>query len=374
MNSGRMKQWRETQSVLRRLGQLQATGVRAALATVVRVRGSAYRRAGAKLLVAEDGSSLGNVSGGCLEQDVRESALRVISTQHPVLRSYCSGADDIGAWDMGLGCDGQVEVFVEPIVVPMAAALELLDADVPLALCTRVPMTADTEWRSHRLLVRLAGGRDLHDGSLGSGELDVAVLELAAAAIRQGSSSALHEIAGETVFVDVLLPPARLLVIGAGEDARPFTRLAVETGFRVAVVDRRPALLARERFVEAVQTIECDATSLVAAAAPDERCCAVLMTHNYADDRDYLEALLGTKVRYIGLLGPRQRTARLLESLDVHRPADLERIHAPVGLDIGGEGAEQVALAMVGEILATLSGRRALPLRERTAPIHARAV
>src|SRR5690348_13115066 len=105
-----MKKWRETQAVLQALAQLQAAGVRAALATVVRVRGSAYRREGAKLLVAEDGAATGNVSGGCLERDVKEIALQVIASGQSRLRRYCSGADDIGAWDMGLGCDGQVDI------------------------------------------------------------------------------------------------------------------------------------------------------------------------------------------------------------------------------------------------------------------------
>src|SRR5438445_4037271 len=109
-----MKQWLETRDVHDRLEELPRIGQRAALATVVRVRGSAYRHEGAKLLVAEDGTTTGNVSGGCLEQDVREVALHVIRTGRPELRNYCSSADEIAAWDLGVGCEGQVDVFVEP--------------------------------------------------------------------------------------------------------------------------------------------------------------------------------------------------------------------------------------------------------------------
>src|SRR5204862_4081564 len=133
-----MKQWLETREVLDRLAQLARAGGRAALATVVRVRGSAYRHEGAKLLVAEDGSTTGNVSGGCLEQDVREVALQVIRSGKAELRNYCSSADEIEAWDLGVGCEGEVEVFVEPVSEPRPRERELLDRREPFVVATIV--------------------------------------------------------------------------------------------------------------------------------------------------------------------------------------------------------------------------------------------
>src|SRR5207245_8036007 len=121
---------------LDRLAQLHRAGRRAALATVVRVRGSAYRHEGAKLLVAEDGSTVGNVSGGCLEQDVREVALQVLGSGTPELKSYCSSSDEIAAWDLGVGCEGQVDVLVEPVLEERARERELLDGRAPLVACT----------------------------------------------------------------------------------------------------------------------------------------------------------------------------------------------------------------------------------------------
>src|SRR6267143_6747595 len=135
-----MKQWLETREVLDRLAELRRIGKRAALATVVRVRGSAYRHEGAKLLVAEDGSTTGNVSGGCLEQDVREVALRVLRTGHPELRSYCSSADEVEAWDLGIGCEGQVDVLVEPALEARPRERALLDERRAFAVCTVVGM------------------------------------------------------------------------------------------------------------------------------------------------------------------------------------------------------------------------------------------
>jgi len=140
-----VKQWLETREVLDRLAELRREGTRAALATVVRVRGSAYRHEGAKLLVAEDGGTTGNVSGGCLEQDVREVALQVIRTGRPELRSYCSSADEIAAWDLGVGCEGQVDVLVEPALEARPRERELLNERRAFAVCTLIDGKRVTE-------------------------------------------------------------------------------------------------------------------------------------------------------------------------------------------------------------------------------------
>jgi xanthine/CO dehydrogenase XdhC/CoxF family maturation factor len=172
------------------------------------------------------------------------------------------------------------------------------------------------------------------------------------------------------VFVDVFAPPPELLILGAGEDARPLARFAAAVGFRVVVADRRPGHLARERFPDAALLVESDGERLRHVLPLDAECYAVVMTHNVADDQAYLRALLGTPVPYIGMLGPRQRTERILRNLGV---TDAARVYGPVGLDIGTDGAEQVALAVLAEILAVRSGRCARSLRERAAPIHAPA-
>src|SRR5881296_3619595 len=135
-----MKHWHETREVLDFLARVLGEGRRAALATVVRVRGSAYRHEGAKLAVAEDGTTAGNVSGGCLEQDVREVAVRVIRSGKAELRNYCSSADEIEAWDLGVGCEGEVEVFVEPVTEPRPRERELLDRREPFVVATIVGM------------------------------------------------------------------------------------------------------------------------------------------------------------------------------------------------------------------------------------------
>src|SRR5438093_1391665 len=358
-----MKQWLETREVLDFLNAARTAGTPAALATVVRVRGSAYRHEGAKLAVAEDGRTAGNVSGGCLEQDVREVALQVIRKGEPELRNYCSSADEIAGWDLGVGCEGQVDVFVEAADA-RPRERELLDGREPFAVATIVGM------RDAGCGMRLIVALDRVDGDLGSRDLNRAATARARELLETGESG-IQEIAGRSVFFDVLVPPPQLVVLGAGDDARPLVRFAADVGFRVAVVDRRPGYLTSERSPGAAALVRSTGDDLGEAMPLDGDCYAVVMNHNFADDQAYLRALLKTPVSYIGVLGPRQRTDRMLRNLAAQGPVGEGRVYGPVGLDIGTDGAEQVAVAVLAEVLAVRSGRRARSLRERLAPIHA---
>ena len=359
-----MKQWLETREVLDFLARVRGAGQRAALATVVRVRGSAYRHEGAKLVVAEDSSTAGNVSGGCLEQDVREVALEVIRKGESELRSYCSSADEIAAWDLGVGCEGQVDVYVERAEArPRERAL--LDGRRSFVVCTLLDGKGE-RGKGKRVVVTPDGV----DGDLGSGDVNRKATTRARELLEAGESG-IHEIGGRSIFFDVLVPPPQLVVLGAGDDARPLVRFAADVGFRVVVVDRRPGYLTRERFPGAAALVESAGDELDAVLPLDAECYAVVMNHNFADDQAYVRALMKTPVAYVGMLGPRQRTERILRNLAAEGPMDEARVYGPVGLDIGTDGAEQVALAVIAEILAVRSGRRARSLRERRVAIHA---
>jgi xanthine dehydrogenase accessory factor len=354
-----MKHWFETRQVLTALSDAQQAGQAVALATVIRVRGSAYRHAGAKLVVLADGSAVGNVSGGCLEGDVRETALRVIATGRAERRTYCGGTDEVFAWDLGVGCEGEVEVLIAPVTDDWSVERQALVREEPFVVLT--PIDA---------------GDDMHDGAgKGGPSRGVAgavrrVMTGAAAAEWIAEGSRLVTIEGREWFVDVLAPPPRLLVVSGGDDAVHVARLADGVGLRVVVADRRPGLLIAERFPASVRRVESDATHLMEhlVLTPDDF--AVVMTHHYGDDTAYLRALLASPVGYIGMLGPRARTARILGVLRAEGPIDDSRIYGPVGLDIGTDGAEQVAVAILAEILAVRSGRAPRSLRERRAPIH----
>ena len=357
-----MKHWSETRMVLGRMDECARVGMDSVLATVVRVVGSAYRHEGAKLLVCADGTTAGNVSGGCLEQDVIEVARRVIRTGCPELRSYCSGHDEVEAWNLGLGCEGKVEVYVAPVRAPLPLARAILASHdpVPFVLCTALdgPTLTATATAS--------------EGDFGSPTLNSAVLARARDLLGRDCAG-LEACAGRQVFFDALEPPPQLILCGAGEDAPALAHCAASVGFRVVIVDRRAGRLDPARFPAATRLVAADGEDLVGFADPT-RSYAVVMTHSFADDAAYLAALLSTSIPYIGVLGPRRRTERMLDALSLARvtAVDEQRLHAPVGLDLAGEGAEQVALSIVAEILAFRSGRPLRSLRERALAVDAR--
>ena len=359
-----MKAWQETSLLLGEAARLAASGRRAALATVVRVAGSAYRRPGAKLLVADDGTMSGGVSGGCLEADVREVALGVIRGAPPCLQRYDTGGDDTQVWGLGLGCNGMVEVFIERVSVEDPAfgrARELLAGDEPFAVVKVVggaPNLAET------LVIDRSGACT---GSTGDAAVDRAI---AAAALERLSSreSGKLETGGRHFFVEVLVPPARLIICGAGDDAVALAAMATTSGFRVTVVDHRPAFLVPDRFPRTVRLHNCRPENGLDALALTADAYVVIQTHSLAHDRVWARSAADSRAAYVGLLGPRERGAQIIEELPA---ATREKFYAPVGLDLAAEGPEQIAVSIVAELLAVRAKREPRHLRERDSAIHA---
>ncbi|HEX6596956.1 MAG TPA: XdhC family protein, partial [Acidimicrobiales bacterium] len=261
------------------LAALEAShGSDAALATVVAVRGSTYRREGARLVVpAGDGPTVGNISGGCLEGDVAANAREVLTTGRPVLLSFDLTADDEAVWGWGLGCNGAIDVFVEPAreAARFASAMRTAMATQrPLALATVVagdPLGA-------RMVVHGDGRRD---GSLGDAGADQDVAAAAAEALRERRSTTVTRSSGWRVFVEVLVPPLRLVVCGAGHDAIPLVEFGARLGWRVEVVDDRRAMLVESRFPQASRLIHAQPGDAATAAGVDERSFVVVMSHNF---------------------------------------------------------------------------------------------
>lgn len=370
----------EIAEVLQAIESLTARGERMALATIVGVEGSTYRRPGARLLVPEHGDMVGNISGGCLEGEVEQVAREVMARGETRLLSFDLTADDEAVWGWGLGCNGVIEVFVEPANRAAGAAEALgraLEADRPIAQVSVLESSVPGVAPGSHLVVHPGGRRE---GTLGTEDGDRMAGDAALEALNEGRSriAALAAPDGELrTFVEVLEPPPRVLVCGAGHDAIPLVRQSAALGWRVMVADDREAFLTRERFPEATELVRTDPEKLVEAADVDPRTYAVVMSHNFLRDSGYLRSLLGSKVAYLGMLGPRARLERLLASLarDGVKPTDqdLSKIHGPAGLDVGAEGPDEVAAAIVAEILAVSTGRSAGFLRDRTSPIHERA-
>jgi xanthine dehydrogenase accessory factor len=357
--------WQETASILERIVRVAEHGQRAALATVVRIEGSAYRRPGAKLLVEETGATLGGVSGGCLEADVREVAAAVLRSGDPRRLHYDTGDDEGPAWGLGLGCGGSVDILVqpatsEPLLEVARRATPLFEGDESFAVATIV----EGPERVGRAL--LIGSSGVVAGSSVDATLDEPIGREAAGRLQRGESG-LATVGSFRVFIEVQAPPPRLIVCGADDDAIPLVAYATDAGFRVVVVDHRPASLSPERFPAAARlALSPDDEAVPLPLAPSSY--VVVKTHSSARDQAWIERLLPTPVPYIGLLGPAKRLGRILGRL---RSDTAGRVFGPVGLDLGAEGPHQIALSIVAELLAFQSGREPRHLRDKEGAIHA---
>ncbi|MBK8476450.1 MAG: XdhC family protein [Opitutaceae bacterium] len=312
----------------------------AVLATLISVEGSSYRRPGARLLLLPDGTHLGSISGGCLEEDLKAHGRRVLATGRAMVVEYDTTAENDLVWGVGLGCQGVVRVFLERIPAlspPWVGTLRSNRAE-----------------RRATVLVVDHGGADPTGTQLAT------------------EGAAVPSECGR--FVETIPAPPALVVFGAGDDARPLAVFAKALGWHLTVADARGAYATPGRFPEADRLIVAPAAALAEGLVLDGRSYAVVMTHRYADDLALLRTLLPGDAAYLGLLGPRKRTARLLAQLQaegfVPDAAMLAKLHAPVGLDLGGDTPETVALAIVSEVQARLAGKNPGFLRERPGPIH----
>jgi len=378
----------EVRAIVEAFDEADARGERCALATVVSVEGSSYRRPGARMLVCEGGATTGTISAGCLEADVAGHAARVIRAGAAKLVEYdtASTGDEI-AWGLGLGCNGVVRVLVEPLAAGSRylAALRRTSSRAEAArvgvatVFQYTPADAGAERPAvgARLFVDEAGEAGVEGLA---GELAAAVESDVRAAAREGASGVLvYELGGGTtrVFVETLEPPVPLVVFGAGHDALPVVELARGLGWRTEVVDPQARPASRARFARA------DGVTL---ARPEEvggrveitpRTLTLLMSHNYAHDLALLGFLLASPARYVGVMGPRKRTERMLCDLAAGGDFRLEeedraRLYSPAGLDVGANSPAEVALSIVAEMRAVLDGRGGGSLRERRGSIHGR--
>lgn len=366
-----------------------ARGERCALATLVSVEGSSYRRPGARMLVREGGASTGTISAGCLESDVIERAERVIAKGKALLVEYdTASTGEEMAWGLGLGCNGVVCVLVEPL----AAGSLYVEALRRSCGAHAAPLTVATVYQhtpseSAPPAARVETGARLvidGEGSVSREKLcgeTAAMLEGEVRALSAGGvKSGAHVLdvggAGVKVFVETLMPPVPLVVFGAGHDALPVVELARGLGWQTEVVDpqARPASLSR--FAAADRVTLARPEEVAARVMITPRTLALLMSHNYSHDLALLGFLLSSTARYVGVMGPRKRTERMLKELAAGEarflPEEpcLSRLYSPAGLDIGANGPAEIALSIVAEMRAVLEGRRGGSLRERRGSIH----
>ena len=371
---------RELQDIVRGWSELKSREQDVVLATVVATHGSTYRRPGARLLLSAERWVAGGISGGCLERDVLSKAWWR-TREGPVVVTYDStSADDDETWTFGLGCNGRVEVLLERL--PPSGEAHPLDFIVR-CLATRQPGVMATVFRGgpgagtgRRLLLDREGVRS----SVPAGPVRDRLAEEAAAASREGKSrTARLELEGGPleVLLEVIRPPRSLVVFGTGQDAVPLVKLAVELGFQVTVVSNTSGGAPAEAFRDADVKLMASPAAISEKLVLEPDSAAIVMTHNLAHDRGYLRFALESGCSYVGVLGPRARTERLLDVLCEagFSPTDRQRasLYSPVGLNLGAEQPEEIALSILSEIQARFSGADAQSLRLHPGPIHARS-
>jgi xanthine dehydrogenase accessory factor len=376
---------KEIKEIIKAYDRAEREGKKTALATVVQVEGSSYRSPGARMLITEDGELTGAISGGCLEGDALRKAQLVMFQQQSMVVTYDTTDDDDAKFGVGLGCNGIIHILIEPI--------RLENAHHPINLLkqcladrgTKVLMTFyDLKnkrseqigtcllWENGRSLAYLESLEGIKQNLPSLEDLE----DLCTTVLRAGHSLITSSGTKDhlNVFVELIQPPIALMVVGAGNDAIPLTELAHILGWEITVIDGRADYCTPSRFPKAHRLVHSKADRVADLIVVDQQTVVVLMTHNYHYDLTVLKQLALSQAGYLGVLGPKKKMGKMLHALQkegIHLSAEhLDKIYGPIGLDIGAESPEEIALSALAEIKAVLAQKAGTFLRDKQGPIH----
>jgi xanthine dehydrogenase accessory factor len=396
---------KEIEAILELYKKSRADRVPIALATVVNKFGSAYRRPGARMLITAEGVSAGSISGGCIERDLLERSAEFCSISEPMLLTY--RAENGDPYDFGSGCEGIIYTLLEPLNAEVPGDCKL-NSDIfsahrnaqsassatidPIELLETVSQNRITAYSATvflapekqrdmvgRRVVQFQDGSAAIGGSFDNSGLFVEIMLASTKLFSKGPAFTKMIETGEGsfgVFFEKIEPPVKVLIFGAGDDAISLSSIANAVGLNHSVIDYRPGLLTEERFPFAENLLKLRPEQYPTRLITDEYMACVIMHHHYDSDRAAVQFLLeNTDARYIGVLGPKKRTVRMLDEMQerqVSANLALRRsaLFAPVGLDIGAETPEEIALSIVAEIKAFYRSKTALLLRDKDGPIH----
>jgi xanthine dehydrogenase accessory factor len=316
------------------------SGRQTALATVADVQGSSYRKLGASLLLTEDGTRIGSVSGGCLETDIARKAFWWLADRDCYLKTYDTRSADDG---FGLGCGGTIALLIERLTDnetnPLTVAQRVRESRQPAVIATNI---SGTDIGRRNIFWTRTRDTTIREDSL--------LQEAAATGALSGCSSVVSTTDGR-VLLHAVEPPIHLVVCGGGFDAQPLVSFAASLGWITTVVDQRTDFAQSRRFPEAQRVFAVPQAKAMDEIPFDSRTALVIMTHSFAQDLFFLEHSATLGLRYVGLMGARARTESLLA--EATAIPSLESLHAPIGLDLGSETPEEIALAIVAEITAS---------------------
>jgi xanthine dehydrogenase accessory factor len=315
------------------------------MATIIETRGSTYRNRGARMILQRNGGLTGLLGGGCFEGDLATRAKPVFENGRPTTVTYDMQSSDDAIWGLGLGCNGAVTIFLQRLdpdnhYQPLGLLEDLSRQGGQLHMViesSQDPLPAGHCWSDRELPDFLASAPPMAPG-LSHLDLDDSQLAL---------------------FVADISPPIHLLICGGGPDAWPLANMAKTLGWQVSVADHRPAYASDKHFSQVDHVIlfedELDTQTLTAA---------IVMSHNLHVDHRYLQCLATAPLRYIGMLGPTARRQQLLDEMGEQAGDLAGRLHGPVGLDLGGELPEEIALSLLAEIQSVVNQRPAAPLSD----------
>lgn len=373
---------KELQDIISAFDKANAAGRQTALATVVLVEGSSYRRAGARMLVTEDGQLTGAISGGCLEGDALRKARLAMAQNKPMLVTYDTTDDDDAKFGVGLGCNGIIHILIEPLFsdkenFPIALFKQFLSKREPVVLVTMFSLADRQALQPGTCMLMKAD--ETTRGSIIDEEIKDALLEDAVDVLKNGNSVTKTYVYGNgyTCFIELLQPAVSLVIFGAGNDAIPMVQFASVLGWQITLVDGRANYAVPERFPQVKNIVIAKPDKALANIVLDDRTVMVLMTHSYNYDMAILRQLLPMQLPYVASLGPKKRLQRMLDELREEGMAisneQLSSIFGPAGVDIGSENSDEIALSIVAEIQAVLNKKTINSLRDKTA-VHNRHI
>lgn len=370
---------KEFKSIVAEYQKIDFSRRKAALATVVKVRGSSYRSPGARMLITDDGKWVGSISGGCLEGDALRKARQVMADKIPYTVTYDTREESNQNLGIGLGCNGVIDVLIEPLDVGDVnnAALffeSILTWNTPVALAT-VFASTDKHLTGKKILLK----QNMENPTRSDQPLEQLIQADLVKVFESKKSEAKKYVLKETeveVFIELIQPSVSLIIFGGGFDARPVSQLAKSLGWTVSVTDECVAHIAPLFFPDADKLSLCQRNFIDRDFDITPYTACVLMSHNYEYDRDVLKKLIKTETPYIGILGPRKRFDKMLTEFHQEgiqlSPEEFSRIHSPIGLDIGAEAPDEIAVSIVSEIQSKFSNRSGGFLKYRNGPIHQR--
>jgi xanthine dehydrogenase accessory factor len=374
---------KEIKDILQSFALAQQQGKRTALASVVHLDGSSYRRPGARMLINDEGLLTGAISGGCLEGDALRKAMLVIAQQYSKLVTYDTSDEEDVSVGVQLGCAGIIQVLFEPIdanaaINPVKLLQKAIAKRQKAVLVTLFSIEEKNKPQAGTCLL-------MEEDKTITGNIPFAVIKEAVMTdvytALESQVSLFKNYTSEnvtvTAFIEFLKPAVSLVVVGAGNDAIPLVNIADVIGWEARVVDGRNTHAKPERFAAACQVLVSKPEKALDQIPIDEQTVFVLMTHNYNYDLAMLKALLERNVKYIGVLGPKKKLERMLDKLKDAgmklTEKQLSSVYGPVGLEIGAETAEEIALSIIAEIKAVFAGKKGASLRESKDFIHSRS-